>query len=236
MIKIAICDDEVTTLHQTKECLKKYSMEGMQIFEFQSGEALIASAETFEMILLDIDMEGMNGIETAKRIRERDKTVKIIYLTNYADYITFAFAVHAFAYLLKPVKTEELFLQLDEALEYMQLPQQEQIEWVTEEGIVRLKPTEIHYMEYLDRKVFLHTTQGVYTLHKKITQLAEELKNLGFQMPHKSFVVNLYAVKRIVHYELYLTDGSVIPLSQKKSAEFRRELNRYLSKEGGRRI
>lgn len=234
MIKIAICDDEVTTLQQTKDCLQRYPME-LEIYEFHCGEELIESPEKFEMILLDVDMGELNGIETAKKIRERDKMVKILYLTNYADYITFAFAVHAFAYLLKPVKEEELFHQLDEALEYMQLPKKEKVEFQAEEGIIRLETTDIFYLEYLNRKVLLYTKEGTYTLRTRITQLAEELRKDGFEMPHKSFIVNLYAVKKITGYDIELTNGAIVPLSQKKSAEFRKELNRYLSEEGGNR-
>ena len=66
------------------------------------------------------------------------------------------------------------------------------------------------------------------------TDLAQVMEPYGFAMPHKSFVVNLYAVQRIHGYEITLTDGRVIPLSQKKSALFRRALNEYLAQERGR--
>lgn len=63
-------------------------------------------------------MNGMNGLEAAKQLRERDKNVKIIYVTSYTDYVNYAFSVHAFAYLLKPVKMEDIHRQLDEAKTY----------------------------------------------------------------------------------------------------------------------
>lgn len=232
MIKIAICDDEVTTLHRTKLYLEEYPIK-FSIDEFTSGESLLQSPEKYEIILLDIDMAGINGIETAKKIRQQDKNVKIIYVTNYTDYTTFAFSVHAFAYLLKPVKKEELFQQLDEAFEYTKHQEPELIEFQTEDGIVRLKLHEILYFEYQNRKVFLKTEKETFSLRAKITQIGEQMKEKGFEMPHKSFVVNLYAVKRIQGYDIYLTDNTIIPLSQKKSATFRKALNRYLSQEGG---
>lgn len=236
MIRIAICDDEVTTLHQTKKYLTDYPGTEFIIDEFTSGEALLAAMDEYEIILLDIDMKGMNGIETAKRIRLRDKKVKLIYITNYSDYTTFAFAVHAFAYLQKPLTKRELYKQLDEVFEYMWAPELTLLEFHTEEGIIRIPPTEILYFEYLNRRVYLKTLNTVYILKRRITDLAGELKGKGFSMPHKSFVVNLYAVKNIKGYDIYLTDNTRIPLSQKKSQEFRCALNCYLSEEKGGHI
>lgn len=233
MKRIAICDDEVTTLHQTKKYLEEYPKIKFIIDEFTSGEELLASKESYEIILLDIDMAGINGIETARKIRQSDKNVKLIYVTNYSDYTVFAFAVHAFAYLLKPIKKMELYQQLDEVFEYMQVPSKKLLEFHTEEGIVRIDPLEILYFEYLNRRVFLNTAHERYTLKCKITDLALELQNKGFSMPHKSFIVNLYAVKNIKGYDIYLTNNTVIPLSQKKSMEFRKSLNRFLSEEMG---
>ena len=75
---------------------------------YESGEKLVESDQNYDILFLDIDMDGMNGIETAKVLREKDKNVKIIYVTSYAEYVHYAFAVHAFAYLLKPVSQEQV--------------------------------------------------------------------------------------------------------------------------------
>lgn len=229
MIRIAICDDETTVLQQTKRLLKEYPGADFTIDEFTRGEDLLLSEHCYEIILLDIDMPETNGIETARLIRQKDKKVKLIYVTNYSDYTTFAFAVHAFAYLLKPLNRDELYKQLDEAFEYMQRSADSLLEFHTAEGILRVNPKDILYFEYLSRKVCLHTKADTYILKCRITELANQLKSKGFYMPHKSFVVNLYSVKNIKGYDIYLTNGLTIPLSQKKSMEFRRELNHYLS-------
>jgi Response regulator of the LytR/AlgR family len=233
LIRIAICDDEVETLRQTKKVLEEYNKALLVIDQYTRGIDLLTSKESYEIILLDIDMPGMNGIETAKQIRLSDKKVKIIYLTNYSDYTTFAFGVHAFAYLLKPVNEAELYKQLDEAFEYRNAPVQNPLEFLTEEGIVRVDVADIIYLEYLNRKVYLRTQKQSYPLKRKISDLAAELLDKGFAMPHKSFIVNLYAVKKIKGYDILLTDGTIIPLSQKKSMEFRKALNHYLSEGSG---
>ncbi len=229
MIRIAICDDKVETLHQTKKVIEEYNKALLVVDMFTRGRDLLASKETYEIIFLDIDMPDMNGIETAKHIRLTNKKVKIIYLTNYNDYTTFAFGVHAFAYLLKPVNKSELYKQLNEAFEYRNITDQSPMEFLTEDGIVRIDVSDIIYLEYLERKVYLRTQNQSYQIRRKISDIAAELADKGFAMPHKSFVVNLYAVKKIKGYDIMLTNGVVIPLSQKKSMEFRKSLNHYLS-------
>lgn len=229
MISIAICDDEITVLKHTKRLLEEYPGRELQIEVFTNGESLLNSPLEFEIILLDIDMQKLNGIETAQLIRQKNKKVKLIYVTNYSDYTVFAFAVHAFAYLLKPLKPEELYRQLDEAFEYMQLSVDKLLEFHTTDGIIRINPNDIFYFEYLNRKVYLRSATGTHILKRKITELALELQEKGFVMPHKSFVVNLYSVKSIKGYDIFLSNGLTVPLSQKKSMEFRKALNQYLS-------
>lgn len=234
MLRIAVCDDDEDTLRRTENMLRKYPKGEITTDVYVSGEALLASGKRYDILLLDIDMGALDGIETARRIREKDKEVKLIYVTNYSDYTIFAFAVHAFAYLLKPLKEEELYAQLDEALSYG-LPKREwKLEFQAKEGIVRVVSSQILYFEYLDRQVVLHTAEGQWHLKRRITEVAREMEEYGFAMPHKSFVVNLYAVQSIHNYEILLTDGALIPLSQKKSVEFRRALNEFLAAERGR--
>ncbi len=234
MIKIAVCDDDERTLGDTLELLKQYKKLPLSADAYTSGEALLAAGKKYDILLLDIDMEGMDGIQTARRIREADKEVKLIYVTNYSDYTIFAFGVHAFAYLLKPLRAEELFAQLDEAFAYGLAGPEPELEFLAKEGIVHIVPSRILCFEYLSRQVLMYTEDQVWHLKRQITELAQEMEPYGFAMPHKSFVVNLYAVQRIHGYEITLTDGRVIPLSQKKSALFRRALNEYLAQERGR--
>ena len=236
MIKIAVCDDDPKILKETLELLTQYDRLPVSADAYTSGGALLAAGKKYDILLLDIDMEGLNGIETARRIREADREVKLIYVTNYSDYTIFAFGVHAFAYLLKPLKAEELFAQLDEAFAYGLAGPEKEMEFQAKEGIVRVLPSQILCFEYLERQVLLHTSEQVWHLKRQITELAREMESHGFAMPHKSFVVNLHAVQRIRGYEITLTDGMTVPLSQKKSALFRRALNEYLAQERGQAV
>ena len=229
MLNIAICDDDLNIVRKMKSLIESYEKVKCLINTYSSGEELLKTHEKFDVIFLDIDMSGMDGIETAKEIRRYDKNVKIIYITNFTDYKNLAFSVHAFGYLNKPIKREEIYKQLDEVIVYTK-DEDEQIliEFITTDGIKRLGAKEIYFFEYLNRKVQMKTLTNTYILKEKITSVAEFMSQYGFLMPHKSFTVNLFYVKSIKGYDVYMMDGSVIPLSQKKSVEFREQLNIFL--------
>lgn len=229
MLNIAICDDEINVLNKTKDIIESYEKQNLSIATFSSGEDLIASNFSFDIIFLDIDMGGINGIDTAKLIRKKDKKVKIIYVTNYTDYTSSAFSVHAFGYILKPVNEKQIYHQLDEALSYMNEEISEVLEFNTIEGVVRVDLKDIYYFEYKLRKVIMKTNQDTYTIKQKISDIGKNMEEYNFVMPHKSFSVNLHNVKSVKGYDIYMMDGSVIPLSQKKSTQFRNSLNIYLS-------
>lgn len=231
MINVAICDDEISVVDKTKKLIEEYNKYKINIHTYNKGEELIKSDITFDIIFLDIDMDGINGIETAKKIREYDKKVKIIYVTNYTDYTYSAFGVHAFAYLIKPINKDELYKQLDEVFSYIDEENDDNIEFITCEGLVRTSVKEICYFEYQSRKVVMKTLNKSYIINKKISDVAKEMEAYGFEIPHKSFCINLYNVKSVKGYDIYMMDGSIIPLSQKKSSLFRENLNIYISKQ-----
>ena len=229
MLNIAICDDDLNIVKQIKNLIEAYEKVKCSINIYNSGEELLKIQKKFDVIFLDIDMSGIDGIETARAVRNYDKNVKIIYVTNFTDYTNLAFSVHAFGYLNKPVKKDEIYKQLDEVIEYGREQKEDTlIEFITEDGIIRLSPKEIYFFEYLNRKVQIRTLNKTYILKEKITTVAEFMSQYGFLMPHKSFTVNLFYVKSIKGYDIYMMDGNIIPLSQKKSAEFREQLNIFL--------
>ena len=107
MKKIAICDDEPAVRKQMEAYFKELESV-FCISYFESGEALLESDVLYDVIFLDIDMKGISGIDTARKIRVRDKKAKIIYVTAYEDFREYAFGVHAFGYLVKPVEKEKI--------------------------------------------------------------------------------------------------------------------------------
>lgn len=231
MIKIAVCDDEAAIREQMHTYLESLDPV-FQIVYLESGEALLTSPISFDIIFLDIDLKGLSGIDTARKLRQKNKTVKIIYITAYEDFRDYAFSVHAFGYLVKPLKKQAILQVLKEALAYAKEEQLGPIlRFQTEEGILELPVSGLSYFEYECRKISMHTDKGIYHLRETLSALTERLADMGFASPHKGFLVNLSHIQSIRGYELLLTDGTVLPLSQKRSAQFRQLLTRYLAQQ-----
>ncbi|MBU9727083.1 LytR/AlgR family response regulator transcription factor [Diplocloster modestus] len=231
MLNVAVCDDELAIRIKMEEILNRYPGYPCRIRLFENGRQLLADTESFDIVFLDVDMPGLDGIQTAGKLRERDKKVKILYLSAYQDFAPSAFSVHAFAYLVKPAREEDLWRQLDEAIEYMHLEEPKTVlDFQTTEGRIRFAAEDILYFEYMERKVYIHTVRGSYGMSGRITDVAEKMGPFDFCMPHKSFVVNLYHVKSIKGPEVTLMNGCVLPLSQKKAAAFRERMNAFLLK------
>lgn len=229
-MRVAVCDDNKKFRESIAQWIQEYNKIPCTVSIFANGEGLCREAESYDVIFLDIDMDGMNGIETARRIRRMDKSVKIIYVTSYSDYVDGAFSIHAFSYILKPVTKSLIFKQLDEILSYT-LPKRHnpEIEFQTEHGLERFTIDEIYYFEYCYRKIIIYTQRGQFTFRGKITEVLNNMSQYGFATPHKSFVVNLHHVKSIKGYELTMMNGEVVPLSQKKSPMFRKQHSGYLT-------
>lgn len=211
--------------------VKEYEKATCDVLAFADGESLCREGKSYDVIFLDIDMDGMNGIETARKLRCLDKAVKIIYVTSYSDYVNGAFSVHAFSYLIKPVNRDVIFRQLDEVLSYTApVRESPELDFQTETGLERFATDDIYYFEYNYRKIIMHTHKNKFRFYGKIADVLIRMEKYGFASPHKSFVVNLYHVKSIKGYELKMMNGDTVPLSQKKSPEFRRLHSRFLAK------
>lgn len=229
MYKIAVCDDEEAVSEQVKNLIAEWNP-AVDVVCFSSGEALLENYQSYEAVFLDIDMAGMNGIETGKAIRRLDKDTKIVYLTAYRDYVSGAFGVHAFQYLLKPVNKKAIWNVLEEIFRYMKSAEKKTIlDFHTVDGALCLPVESIYFFEYENRKIRIVTDKEQYYMADKIGNVAKRMTEFGFSMPHQSFVVNMFHVKNVKNQQIFLDNGMEIPLSQKKQKTWKQELMGYLS-------
>ena len=155
--------------------------------------------------------------------------MKIIYVTAYEDFRDYAFSVHAFGYLVKPLDEKTFRRVFREALEYGEEDQEKILKFVTEDGLKEIGVRDILYLEYQNRRIRMVTRGGEFWIRERMFKMEERLTPEGFYMPHKSFIVNFYHVKNLRGYEICMSDGSRIPVSQKKSAAFREALSAWLA-------
>ena len=232
---IAVCDDDETEVSFLRELIESYPKQKLNADGYSSGEDLLRTGNIYDLIFLDIDMKGIDGIETARRIRIHDRKVKIVYVTSYKEYAGKAFSVHAFGYLLKPVKQEKIWKQIEDALLWQEeeAPEVKQVEFTAVEGLVRLPVDMIYYFEYQNRRIYMKAKDTTYEMRGRISDIAGRMEEYGFSVPHKSFVVNLYHVKNIKGYEILMMNGEWIPLSQKQAVQFKEKLSLYLADKMG---
>lgn len=230
MYTIAVCDDERILAERVKKMIIEWNPL-VKVECYLSGEELLENYHPYSAIFLDIDMKGINGIETGRQLRQIDRETKIIYLTAYRDYVAGAFEVHAFQYLLKPVDKKRLWNVLEEIFRYLKKPQKKTVlDFRTVKGLVCLDVEEIYYFEYMNRRIRIAAEKEEYYMVEKISDVLERMKEFGFSMPHQSFVVNMLHVKNIRNQQIYLDNGEELPLSQKKQKLWKEELTEYLSK------
>ena len=186
----------------------------MEVQTFHSAEAFLFKYEedkAFDILLLDIEMEEMDGVTLARKVRSGNQQVQIVFITGYTDYIADGYEVEALHYLLKPIKEEKLFEVLERAVE--KLARNERTLLLdTADGIVRVPLYEIHWIEVQRNYVTVHAAED-YTVKKSLSEVEAELDE-GFIRTGRSFIVNLKQVRRIGKTEVVLADGTLVPLSR----------------------
>ena len=167
---------------------------------------------------------GMNGIELAAKIREYDHAVQIVFVTGYMDYIAEGYDVEGVHYLLKPVTQERLVSVLDRAVRRAK-GREKELCLHTAEGTVRIPAGSIRYLEVQRNYVTVHAEEP-YTVKKTLGELEKELDERFFRTG-RSFIVNLRFVQKITKSQVYLKDGTQVPLSRGLYEEINRAVIRY---------
>lgn len=213
-VKICICDDSLEERAFINSLVWEWSRQSgtdVSVSEFPTAEAFLFEYEDFvpDVVLLDIEMPGMNGVELAKRLREGNKLIQIVFITGFSEYIAEGYEVAALHYLLKPVSPEKLFSTLDRALEKQETDGRK-IVFETSDETVQLLLCEIRYIEVIRNYITVYA-EGSYTLKRTLKGIERELDE-RFLRVGRSFVVNLHFVSRVTRSEIFLRGGGSVPL------------------------
>lgn len=201
--------------------------------QFNSGEELLQSEEDFDIVFLDIMMDGLDGMKTAKRIRKKASCRLLVFISASRDYVFDAYDVEAFWYLVKPVEREKLKQVLKKAVLKTEAASPDFI--LVNKGRQKQKIflRDILYFEIMGRLIDIHKTGGISDYYGKIGILEEELREKGFFRCHKSYLVHLKYVKGYNRQEAVLDNGEKIPVSKRRYEEFCKALLSYMKKSGG---
>lgn len=213
--KLAICDDNEEYAQFIDGLVAQWAeRSGVQArtARFPSAEAFLFRYEEerdFDILLLDVEMGGMDGVELAKRVRRQDDGVQIVFISGYADYIAEGYEVSALHYLTKPVEPHRLFQVLDRAVS--RLARNEAALTLELPGeTVRVPLSRIRYLEVSHNHVTVHGPRD-YRVKRPLGELEKALGSRFFRVG-RSFVVNLAFIRRVTRAEAELSTGERVPL------------------------
>lgn len=227
---IAVCDDEPAVAKYLSMLLSKWASttgNAAAADTFPSSEAFLfkyAEDKTYDILLLDIEMGGMDGVQLAKTVRKDNREIQIVFITGYPDYIAEGYEVEALQYLLKPVDEKKLFTVLGRAAEKLRRNERALLLECGGET-VRVPLSEIRYLEVRQNYVTVHAKED-YTVKKTLGQLEKELDD-GFFRTGRSFIVSLKEVRKITRSGVLLSDGACVPLSRGYYEPLNRAMIRY---------
>jgi len=229
MKQIALCDDQPQALVDLGRLITEYAHANhaaLGITAFTSAEQLLRSDLGFDLIILDIQMQGMNGMDAARRLRERGLSCPILFLTAFKDYVFDAFDVDAAHYLLKPVDPGKLFSVIGKAL------REDRRELLVKQGYNyrRIRLADILYLEAMGRKVSVHLVRETLDYYQKFHDLPALLGD-GFAGTHRSFIVNLDHVRSIDGPDVILDNSEKVPIAKGKKEEFSQRMLRHFRKD-----
>lgn len=221
--KAAICDDcasDAEYLAALVEAWAKAKGNGVRIKRFSSGEAFLFCYEEekdFDILFLDIEMGGQNGVELAKRVRQDNKLVQIVFITGFPDFMAEGYEVSALHYLMKPVSGEKICAVLDRAAAGLEKAEK-RLKIVFDRQVNLVSFDQILYIEAQKQYVSIHTKEQVYRMKRTLGDLEEELDQRFFRC-QRSFLVNLYHVVRVKGGCAVLKNGEEIPISRGMAEE-----------------
>ena len=217
MLKIAVCDDENFFREEIKGVLVQYLTSHGILFEIDtycSGQQFVElgiGMLKYNIIFLDINMDELDGLETARKIREISKDVFIVFITAFVNYTLEGYKVDAVRYILK--NNDSMQDAIYECMDAIGEKSQYAVTWQEfqfNEGRKRLSLDHLLYIESRLHKLEFHIMEDeikVYTLYDTLNRVEEQLKEYYFVRAHQSFLVNMKYIKSIKRYEILLTNG-----------------------------
>lgn len=217
-MRIAICEDEKAQQKLLQNCLMEWAEHNKTVLEtktYPDGESFLFAWEddrNFDLLILDIEIGKLNGMELAARIRRQDEAVPILFVTGYEQYMPLGYEVSALHYLLKPLDKEKLFQILDKLKEKRQ---EDRLLFRTEKGSISLPLSQIWYMEARAHRCILYTKDDDYLLSSSIGEMEAYLSDYREIMRcHRSYLVNIRHICAVTQSELFMDDKRRLPVSR----------------------
>lgn len=231
-MRIIICDDDLLIIEKLQKYLKSYfnhlHLKCPEIISFSSGESLLADQDPKDIIFLDIEMPGLNGIYVGNELKQSNKNVIVFVVTSYSEYLDEAMRFHVFRYLSKPLDKQRFLRNLKDALAYynsitLKIPVE------TKQAVYLFPASQIIAIEAQGRKVIVHTARQDFDSIHKMNYWSEQLPKNSFFQTHRSFIVNFEHIVDFDHSIIHLSNPQITAyLTRRKYSSFRNAYLLYL--------
>lgn len=227
-MRIAICDDQKVYREDILGHCKKLLLEENVCYRcFATGEELLDSGFQFDLLFLDIEMTGMDGIQVKNLLEMQNTQVKIAFLTSHEERMIEAFGANVIGFLQKPVQEEKLLKVIEKMKRFMD---RKTVEWEDNGKMYTVYAEDIQYIEAQDKYTYVVIGEEKHLVRRSLTEWEELLSESDFARANRSCLVNLCLLDR-VKSEILLEDGKTIPIGRKYKKEIEEKYKRYLRKQ-----
>ena len=234
IFNVAVVEDSpewTKTLHEFFGVFTKNEGVDFSVRFFASGEDFLGDYNEgqYQIVLMDIELPGLNGMQTAKKLREIDKEVSLIFVTNLAQYAVEGYEVDAFDFIVKPFTYYHFSVKISRLLKRLEIKRDVKF-WIKVIGGERkeINSANLKYVEVIRHSLIYHTTEGNFTVLGTMTNAVEQLKGAAFELCNRCYLINLKYVTGIRQYDV-VVGGEILQMSHLKRNGFLDALNKYIS-------
>lgn len=230
---ICICEnDPSTVVFLQQECRKFYEnkRDKIEFIVYDNGESLLKNKNDFDLIFLDINLNGLNGLDAAIQLREYNQNSQIIVISAYKSYKSSAYAAHVFDFIDKPISTIRLQDVLADLEMYFSNHNFSKSIYFNSNGdMYKIDIKDILYLEVVNRKLRLVLEKEEYNFYAKLSEYQNVLLENGFGIPHRSCIVNFEKIKMVGKDYVTMVNGDHIAIARPRNKKFKSDYTRYIS-------
>lgn len=234
MLKMAIVDDDAQYVEAIYAHIQRFQTENhmdIRVTAFSSGFELVADYKpVYDILLLDIEMPHLNGMEVAKAIRKSDPHAVIVFITNTAKYAINGYEVNAFDYMMKPIDYTQFAIKFAAAIDVIERKQEVRLCVPIEDGTRHIMAHEIYFIEIRDHWLHIFTVDGTFKMLGSLRDMEDKFAEHHFVKCNKSYLINLQHVMRIRSDSVLMQDNQELKMSRSKRKEVQTKFLAYYNR------
>lgn len=230
-MRIAVVDDDAGERESLQNAFSRMEQEigtRFVVSTFSDADAFLSSYDhSFDLICMDIDMPGKDGMTAAQELREVDADVPLVFVTNMAQLAIQGYSVRALDFILKPVNYYSFVMKMRSIVAMIGSRQDRALTFTLPDGFIRLSSNDLYYVEVRGHYLFFHTSQGTIRQRDSLRNWEDNVQGLPFERCNTSYLINLRRVTAVSKDEVQV-GGDWLPISRTKKKPFLAALTEYM--------